>query len=76
MKKVGYKVLMTKFICDYPDGSATYEITFNKSLEHTGRFDGIERGLDSYVKREKIENIVNLSKVGLFIYWIKERMKP
>lgn len=32
--------------------SYTYEITFNKSLEHTGRFTGIEDGLNAYVKNE------------------------
>jgi len=30
----------------------TYEITFNKSLEHTGRMRGIEKGLDEYVRKE------------------------
>lgn len=30
----------------------TYEITFNKSLEHTGRFKGIEDGLNDYCKKE------------------------
>jgi FPC/CPF motif-containing protein YcgG len=34
----------------------TYEITFNKSLEHTGRFKGIEDGLNDYVKKEKRTN--------------------
>lgn len=30
-----------------------YEITFNKSLEHTGRFTGIEDGLNAYCKKER-----------------------
>jgi len=47
-----YRIVMTKFIGYGPNGSATYEITFNKSLEHTGRFKGIENGLNEYVKNE------------------------
>jgi hypothetical protein len=35
----------------------TYEITFNKSLEHTGRFDGIEDGLNKYCKKELKTNV-------------------
>ena len=43
---------MHKFIgCD-ETGLATYEITFNKSLEHTDRFKGIEDGLNAYRKNE------------------------
>ena len=30
------------------DYGYTYEITFNKSLEHTGRMDAMCKGLDSY----------------------------
>lgn len=29
-----------------------YEITFNRSLVHTGRFTGIAQGLDEYERRE------------------------
>jgi len=32
----------------------TYEITFNKSLGHTGKFKAIEKALDKYDKDEKI----------------------
>jgi hypothetical protein len=47
-KEEGYKVRshMFKGTSEY-DGKIlgyTYEITFNKSLEHTGRFSGIEDG--------------------------------
>ena len=35
----------------------TYEITFNKSLEHTGRFKGIEDGLNAYCKKERRTDI-------------------
>lgn len=37
----------------------TYEITFNKSLEHTGRFTGIEDGLNAYVKKERRNDITD-----------------
>lgn len=30
----------------------TYKISFNKSLDHTLRYEGIEKGLDMYVKYE------------------------
>lgn len=50
MKK--YEVVMHKFLGYDPDGSATYEIKFNQSLEHTGRFSGIEDGLNNYVRKE------------------------
>ena len=47
-----YSVIMHKFIGYGENGSATYEITFNKSLEHTGRIKGIEDGLNDYCKKE------------------------
>ena len=31
---------------------STYQIKFNKSLEHTGRYKGIEDGLNEYVRKE------------------------
>lgn len=37
----------------------TYEITFNKSLEHTGRFSGIEDGLNAYCKKERKTDIAD-----------------
>ena len=41
----------------------TYEITFNKSLEHTGRFTGIEDGLNAYCKKERrTENLNKMAK--------------
>lgn len=51
-----YKVRSHKFVgCSKYNEEIfgyTYEITFNKSLEHTGRFTGIEDGLNAYVKNE------------------------
>jgi hypothetical protein len=47
-----YRIQMTKFLGYGSDGSATYEITFNKSLEHTLRFKAIEDGLNAYVEKE------------------------
>lgn len=52
-KEEKYRVVMHKFIGYSETGSATYEITFNKSLEHTGRFCGIEDGLNTYVENER-----------------------
>lgn len=34
------------------DGQYVYEMTFNKSLGHTGRFLGIEKGLNEYCLKE------------------------
>jgi len=39
---IPYSILSSKFI-----GDNTYEIKFNKSLEHTGRFKDIENGLNN-----------------------------
>ncbi len=51
----------------------TYEITFNKSLEHTGRFTGIEDGLNNYVKKEKRTNFYQslVTVWRSFIYLIR-----
>lgn len=51
----------------------TYEITFNKSLEHTGRYSGMERGLNEYVKRERRTNVSdNFKRLWYSIKtWIK-----
>ena len=32
----------------------TYELTFNKSLQHTGKFSAIEKGLNNYDKMEPL----------------------
>lgn len=48
-----YRVISHRFIGYNETGSATYEITFNKSLEHTGRFQGIADGLNAYCKKER-----------------------
>jgi len=39
------------------NGLYTYELTFNQSLEHTGKFSGIEKGLNDYTKNEYKEEI-------------------
>lgn len=46
-----YSVVASKFIGKLGEGDNeifTYEITFNRSLEHTGKFKAIEDGLNSY----------------------------
>lgn len=55
----------------------TYELTFNKSLEHTGRFKGIENGLNEYVKKEEREDFIDTFKsLGhSFIKFIKNFFK-
>ena len=57
-KKEKYRVVMHKFIRYSETGSATYEITFNKSLEHTGMFRGIEDGLNTYVENERKQDFI------------------
>lgn len=58
MKKTEpYRIIMHKFIGRSGSGGYTYEITFNRSLVHTGKFSGIAEGLNRYEKRERIENI-------------------
>lgn len=74
-KNEPYRVCSSKFIGRNEfEGyeSYTYELTFNKSLEHTGRFTGIEEGLNAYVKREAKEDFKN-SFVNVwrsFVRWI------
>lgn len=45
-----YRIVMTRFIGD--NTHFTYEITFNKSLVHTGKYSAIEKALNSYDKKE------------------------
>lgn len=52
-KEKKYRVEMHKFLGYGEDGCATYEITFNKSLEHTGRINAIADGLNAYCEKEK-----------------------
>ena len=54
--KEPYIVLSSKFL-GAENGLYTYEITFNRSLEHTGKFSGIEKGLNDYTKNEYKEEI-------------------
>lgn len=51
----------------------TYEITFNKSLEHTGRFSGIEDGLNVYCKKERRTDVTdNLKRLWYsLVRWLK-----
>jgi len=76
-KEKGYKVISHTFkgrlIHNDEVYGYTYEITFNKSLEHTGRMQGIEQGLDAYVKKEVKEEFTgSFRNVWYsFINWIK-----
>jgi|LakMenE01Jun11ns_1017448.scaffolds.fasta_scaffold9943088_1 hypothetical protein len=76
-KEEGYKVRshMFKGTSEY-DGKIlgyTYEITFNKSLEHTGRFTGIEDGLNAYCKKERRTDITDNFKRLWYslVRWVK-----
>jgi len=40
----------------------TYKITFNQSLLHTGRINGIEDGLNAYVKKENRQDVTDSFK--------------
>jgi hypothetical protein len=52
----------------------TYEITFNKSLEHTGRFKAIEDGLNAYCKKERRTDIADNFKRLWYslVRWVKK----
>jgi hypothetical protein len=53
--------------------SYTYELTFNKSIGHTGRFKGIEDGLNAYCKKERRIDVSD-SLIDLWynlVKWIK-----
>jgi hypothetical protein len=52
-----YHVDMYKFVGDVSKEDYTYQITFNKSLEHSGKFSAIEKGLNDYDKREGINKL-------------------
>ena len=54
-----YRVVSSKFNGFTEGGLYTYEITFNKSLGHIGRFKGIEDGLNSYCKKELRTDIID-----------------
>ena len=76
-KEKGYKVIshMFKGKSEY-NGKIlgyTYEITFNKSLEHTGRFSGIEDGLNAYCKKERRSDITdNFKRLwNSLVRWVK-----
>ena len=76
-KEEGYKVRshMFKGTSEY-NGEIlgyTYEITFNKSLEHTGRFTGIEDGLNAYCKKERRTDITDNFKRLWYslVRWVK-----
>lgn len=75
--KVLYKVNSFMFKgTDEIDGEVfgyTYEITFNKSLGHTGRFKGIEDGLNAYCKKEKRTDIFDNFKQ--LWYSVKQLLK-
>jgi hypothetical protein len=46
-----YWVVSSKFL-GQQNGLYTYEITFNQSIVHTGRWKGIEDGLNAYRENE------------------------
>lgn len=55
-KQVKYQVVSSTFLGTVTHSNETqsykYEITLNRSLQHTGKFSGIEYGLNRYEKRE------------------------
>lgn len=57
MENKKYRVVASTFKGRDERGNHTYEIVFNQSLEHTGRFTGIEDGLNMYVKKEEIGEV-------------------
>jgi hypothetical protein len=68
MKEKEYRVTSIKFVRAHEvyedDFIFIYEISFNKSIGHTGRIKGIENGLNKYVESEfKINSISLLNKI-------------
>lgn len=51
-KEKPYSVVSSTFLGS-ENGLYRYEITFNRSLVHTGRFTGIEDGLNRYEAKER-----------------------
>jgi len=62
-----YRIVMTRFIGD--NDHFTYEITFNKSLVHTGKYSAIEKALNSYDKKEPFKNFVEQIKGAFVSLW-------
>jgi len=56
-----FKIVATTFLGE-SNGNYTYEIVFNQSMVHTGRFTGIEKGLDKYREDELKEHEENILK--------------
>lgn len=49
---IPYKIILSKFLGCNDYGHCTYELTFNQSIVHTGRWKGIEDGLNAYRENE------------------------
>ena len=73
-EKKKYRVASHMFVGRSEDGERyTYEITFNKSLRHTGMFTGIEDGLNQYaIKEAEAAFKSSIPNVWYrFVNWIK-----
>jgi hypothetical protein len=69
MKTDEYRVIASEFKGTSQSGSFIYELTFNRSLEHTGKFKGIEDGLNEYDRKERIQEIKStLSRLRYLIF--------
>ena len=62
-----YRIVMTRFIGDKTH--FTYEITFNKSLVHTGKYSEIEKALNSYDKKEPFKIFFEQIKSAFNSLW-------
>ena len=67
--KEKYRVISHTFLGEKKDSEGKvygykYEITFNKSLIHTGKHDGIEEGLNRYTRQEK--------RFNKLMYWVEK----
>ena len=62
-----YRIVMTRFIGD--NNNFTYEITFNKSLVHTGKYSAIEKALNAYDKKEPFNNFSNHIEAAFSSLW-------
>ncbi len=67
-----YSVVSSKFLGE-SNGLYTYELTFNKSLEHTGKMSAMADGLNAYDKKEAREDFKEAggNLWWAFVNWLK-----
>jgi hypothetical protein len=71
-KEEKYSIVASTFLGSDKNGLHKYEITFNKSLQHIGRFKGMEDGLNAYCRKERRTDVAdNFKRLWRsFVKWI------